>query len=180
MKNRIDGRLYLALFYLNKGKYNLFYDLICTKNTDELQIKDSEDLMYLQSEGYIDFKNNKLIIIKKKGIELLNKKPNVQKEKREEITNSFITDFIKGFPSMRISKTEEIKRELELFYTKYNYNLDILLKAKDEYIQNQAKSNFVYTHNVVNFILEKLDSYCRFILTKEKAQEETSSSDILL
>ena len=166
----MDWRLYTALFYLKKGNFEAFYDLLLIKNykTKTIILEKEKDLYYLHKENYINFKDKEIIILTKKTENLLSKKNNLEEKKEELIDNEFIKNFLKGFPPNRYGVKEELKKELENFIKKYEYSKEIIIEAKEQYLQDESNKNYLYVLLSTNFIKKKLESYCRFISIKKE------------
>ncbi len=180
-KKKIDWRLYTALYYLNKGLIDAFYNLLLVPYNAETQLNDSEDMKRLNDEGYINYKSWNSIFITNKSLELLKQKqPNkpVVIKKTIKITNDIINDFVIGFPSSRYGKLNELKSRLENFVNKNDYSIEIIMKAKNEYIKNEKRNNYMYTMNASNFVIRELDNYCRFI-TISKTTEDSFDGVIM-
>ena len=61
---------------------------------------------------------------------------------------------------------------------KHDYSIEQILKAKNEYIKNERRNNFLYTMNATNFVTRELDNYCRFI-TISKTTEDSFDGVIM-
>ena len=174
---RIDYRLYTALFYLYKGNIKAFYDLICINPVPTLELYDSKDLYYLHTENFIKFESYNVIMITKKGEDLVMSKNKIIIDKLE-LTDNKINEFIKGFPASRYNKLIDVKKQLKSFIETNDYSWDIIIKAKNQYINDKAKENFTYIMTIINFISKKLDDYCRAI--KLNNNEKLPSDDGLI
>lgn len=170
----MDWRLYTALWYLKKGNYEAFYDLLLIKKTEDVDT--SEDLKYLVDNNYIKWKKQDLIIILPNTDELLNKK----NKQKIEVDKEYLDDFLKGFPAARQGDNEQVIRELELFLNNYDYTKEEILKAKDEYIKEESAKNFMYVNNADNFIIKKLGNYCRYIKLKKNMNESGTNNNTVL
>jgi len=185
----MDYKLYLSLYYLNKGKYNIFYSLL---DTSEKEIKDNlginKKLDLLIQYKYIEYKQSNLIIITPKGLDLISKhgdllnsnKKNDKIGSEEKIDENFINQFLKGYPSHRIGKISDLTRELKFFYNEYGYSKKVILQAKEEYLKKEAENNYMYIKKTTNFILSDLDTYCRYIILNVKDEETDNQTSILL
>jgi len=160
---KMNYRLYTALFYLYKGNIKAFYELICTDPIPKLELYDSEDLYYLHNEGFIKFESYNIVMITKKGEGIVIGK-NKPVSDRLKLDTDKVNKFIKGFPAQRYSNLTDVKKQLESFIEVNDYKWEIIIEAKNQYIDDKAKENFTYTMTVINFISKKLDDYCRAIV----------------
>ena len=170
----INYRLYTALYYLKKGILKAFFELLCIKEPNEKNIVSNDDFKFLENQGYIIYKNPKVIILTKKAENLLNKKGKNKSEK--EIDDEYIKEFLKGFPSNRYGDFPTLLRELQSYYIKNKYSKEHILQAKEQYIKDMAAKNFAFIKNASNFVIKDLDNYCRYMAINQEENKTINTT----
>lgn len=160
---KLNFRLYTGLYYLSKGNYKAFEEMLLKDILDKDYY--TKYIKFLTEKEYIG-KTGNLIFITKKGLAL------IERKNKEEVTSrSWINEFRKLFPSNRMGDKDEVIAEMDEFLNKYDFTKEEILDATKEYIKKESSTNLMYITTSIKFIKgtskNKLKTYCEFIRLKD-------------
>jgi hypothetical protein len=161
---------------------NEAYVLLCLKSGEKPQMVNiDETLKVLYQKGMI----TTLCHITSKGLSVGDKLEKIKRSSKKQLTEedkTKIEEYRQLFPKGKLPSgyparvsVKELEKKFEHFFSNYDYDWDIVIKATKKYIQEhepnydymKTSSYFIYKSGLDKTLVSTLSSYCDMILESD-------------